>query len=101
MAQFDVYENINPNTCEQIPFLLDIQNDVLKNLSTRVVIPMIKDIPAARILNPKFNINDIEVVLSASELASISVDNLGSKICSLEGFREEIIEAVDFLITGF
>lgn len=101
MAQFDVYENTNPSTYEQIPYLLDIQNDILKELSTRVVVPMIKDIPAARILNPKFNINGIEVVLSTSELASISVENLGSKICSLENFREEIIEAVDFLITGF
>jgi hypothetical protein len=32
MAQFDVYENINEKTNKQIPFLLDIQNDILKNL---------------------------------------------------------------------
>lgn len=101
MAQFDVYKNINERTCEKIPFLLDIQNDILKDLSTRVVIPMIKDIPSARILNPKFNINDIEVVLSTSELASIPLHNIGEKICSLEKSREEIIGAVDFLITGF
>lgn len=101
MAQFDVYENLNKATCEQIPFLLDIQNDILKDLNTRVVIPMIKNISAAKILNPKFNINDMEVVLSTSELASISIDNIGSKVCSLEGSREEIIAAIDFLITGF
>ncbi len=101
MAQFDVYENINEKTREKIPFLLDIQNDILKDLSTRVVIPMIKDIPSARILNPRFTINDIEVVLSTSELASISLNNIGEKVCSLEKSREEIIGAVDFLITGF
>ena len=101
MAQFDVYENINERTREKIPFLLDIQNDILKDLSTRVVIPMIKDIPLARILNPRFTINDIEVVLSTSELASIPLTNIGEKICSLEKSREEIIGAVDFLITGF
>lgn len=101
MAQFDVYENVNEKTREKIPFLLDIQNDILKDLSTRVVIPMIKDIPSARILNPRFTINDIEVVLSTSELASISLNNIGEKVCSLEKSREEIIGAVDFLITGF
>lgn len=41
MAQFDVYENINEKTKEQIPFLLDIQNDILKNVSSRVVIPLV------------------------------------------------------------
>jgi len=101
MAQFDVYENINERTREKIPFLLDIQNDILKDLSTRVVIPMIKDIPSARILNPRFTINDIEVILSTSELASIPLNNIGEKVCSLEKSREEIIGAVDFLITGF
>lgn len=30
MAQFDVYENINEKTKVQTPFLLDIQNDILK-----------------------------------------------------------------------
>jgi len=101
MAQFDVYENINERTREKIPFLLDIQNDILKDLSTRVVIPMIKDIPSARILNPRFTISDIEVILSTSELASIPLNNIGDKVCSLEKSREEIIGAVDFLITGF
>jgi toxin CcdB len=41
MAQFDVYENLNERTKNSIPFLLDIQNDVLKNLFTRVVIPLV------------------------------------------------------------
>lgn len=101
MAQFDVYENINERTCEQIPYLLDIQNDILKNLSTRVVMPMIKDIQAVKFLNPKFTINDIDVVLSTAELASIPLENIGSKVCSLEKSRDEIIGAIDFLVTGF
>jgi len=31
MAQFDVYINSNPSTKEEIPYLLDIQNDILKS----------------------------------------------------------------------
>ncbi len=30
MAQFDVYKNTNPLTNETIPYLLDVQNDILK-----------------------------------------------------------------------
>ena len=101
MAQFDVYENLNENTKRSIPFLLDIQNDVLKNLSTRVVIPLVISNQSINFLNPKFTIDEIEVILSAGELASIQMEILGSKICSLKEKREEIIGAVDFLVTGF
>ena len=101
MAQFDVYENLNENTKRSIPFLLDIQNDVLKNLSTRVVIPLVISNQSINFLNPKFTINEIDVILSTGELASIPMEILGSKICSLKEKREEIIGAVDFLVTGF
>lgn len=101
MAQFDVYENLNENTKKSIPFLLDIQNDVLKNLSTRVVIPLVISNQSINFLNPKFTINEIDVILSTGELASIPMEILGSKICSLKEKREEIIGAVDFLVTGF
>ncbi|MBP6714664.1 MAG: CcdB family protein [Aliarcobacter sp.] len=101
MAQFDVYENINEKTNKQIPFLLDIQNDILKNLSSRVVIPLVISKEVINFLNPKFIINEIDVILSTPELASISTENFGNKVCSLKHKREEIIGAVDFLVTGF
>ena len=101
MAQFDVYENINEKTNKQIPFLLDIQNDILKNLSSRVVIPLVISKEAINFLNPQFIINEIDVILSTAELASISTENFGNKVCSLKHKREEIIGAVDFLVTGF
>ncbi len=101
MAQFDVYENLNEKTKKNIPYLLDIQNDILKNLTTRVVIPLVVSKDAINFLNPKFVINEIDVILSTAELASIPKEILGNKICSLEDRREEIIGAVDFLVTGF
>ena len=101
MAQFDVYENLNEKTKKDIPYLLDIQNDILKNLTTRVVIPLVVSKDAINFLNPKFTINQIDVILSTAELASIPMEILGNKICSLKDKREEIIGAVDFLVTGF
>ena len=101
MAQFDVYENLNDKSRQNIPYLLDIQNDILKDLTTRVVIPLIITNKAINFLNPKFTINQIDVILSTAELASIPMEILGNKVCSLKDKREEIIGAVDFLVTGF
>ena len=41
MAQFDVYLNPNAATRKIIPYLLDVQADLLDTLSTRVVVPLI------------------------------------------------------------
>ena len=101
MAQFDVYENLNPTSKKNIPYLLDIQNDLFKNLNSRVVVPLVLNMTPAKHLNPTFKIGNDAVVMSTAELASISINNIGNKICSLSKQRSTIIEAVDFLITGF
>ena len=104
MAQFDVYRNTNPETNQTIPYLLDIQADLLNGLSTRVVVPLITSSamgkPIAHI-NPQFNISNTIVFMSTAELAGISFRSLGEKVCSLKLHRTEIIAALDFLFTGF
>ena len=104
MAQFDVYDNPNPATKQAIPYLLDIQTDLLDNLTTRVVVPLISASAmgkAAKHLNPQFKIKSTVLVMSTTELAGVSVNVLGEKVCSLKGQRSEIIAALDFLFTGF
>lgn len=101
MAQFDVYKNTNNLSKDRIPFLLDIQNDILKGLSSRVVIPLVINMKVAEKLNPIFEIEGINVVMSTAELASISTKNIGDKICNLKNKRDEIINAIDFLVVGF
>ena len=104
MAQFDVYENQNPGTKESIPFLLDLQADLLDNLTTRVVVPLITVAAmgkAAKHLNPQFKIKQTTVIMSTAELAGVNQHVLGDKVCSLKEHRSEIIAALDFLFTGF
>ncbi len=104
MSQFDVYSNPNSATKRAIPYLLDIQNDLLSNLATRVVVPLYSVSAmgkAAKHLNPQFSIKRTIVIMSTAELAGVSTNNLGSKVCSLKEHRNEIIAALDFLITGF
>lgn len=103
MAQFDVYLNPNPNTRKAIPYLLDVQADLLDALNTRVVAPLVlaeeMGLPAKQ-LNPQFKIKGMPVVMSTAELAGVSTSSLGDKVASLKNKREEIIGALDLLFTG-
>jgi len=104
MAQFDVYTNPNPETKRSIPYLLDVQADLLSNLATRVVIPLYSVSAmgkAAKHLNHQFSIKRTTVIMSTAELAGVTVNSLGDKVYSLKEHRNEIIAALDFLITGF
>ncbi len=104
MAQFDVYANPNPETNQRIPYLLDVQADLLGSLATRVVVPLISvsDMAkAAKNLNPQFSVKRTKVIMSTAELAGVRLNSLGAKVCSLKEQRSEIIAALDFLITGF
>lgn len=104
MAQFDVYTNPDPETKQAIPYLLDVQTDLLNNLSTRVVVPLFSAsamVKAAKHLNPRFSIKRTTVIMSTAELAGVTVNSLGENVCSLKEYRNEIIAALDFLITGF
>ena len=104
MSQFDVYENTNTETNQAIPYLVDVQADLLDTLSTRVVAPLIKTSvaeKAIRHLNPEFTVKETPVIMSTAELAGISIRSLGEKVGTLKDRRDEIIAALDFLFTGF
>lgn len=60
MAQFDVYRNPNPATRARIPYLVDVQSELLDSLATRVVVPLCKPVVLkgrlAERLNPVFQV---------------------------------------------
>lgn len=101
MAQYDVYLNENSLTSERVPYLLDVQNDILKSINTRVVIPLARNIKDFKGLTKEFIINDEKVYLTTSQLGTIHKNELKTKICSLENQKEDIKNSLDFLIYGF
>lgn len=103
MAQFDVYLNPNPATRKTIPYLLDVQADLLDGLATRIVVPLVLiDVMGAgvRQLHPHFKIKGQIVVMSTAEMAGIALRGMGEKVISLKTRRDEIIAALDLLFTG-
>lgn len=105
MAQFSVYENTNPDSCDAYPYLLDVQNDLLESLETRVVIPMSRqsrlvNTPIER-LTPVLTVDEAPHVLLTPQLAAIPALELGPLVCDLGDHRSLIIGALDFLFTGY
>lgn len=104
MPQFSVHRNKNPHSNSAVPFLLDVQNDLLSDLETRVVIPLcpIASVQgkALRLLMPVLEIEGERFVLLTPQMAGIPRSELGAPVARVEHYRSEIIAALDFLVTG-
>jgi toxin CcdB len=102
MAQFDVYRN--PTDARVIPYLLDVQSDLLADVTTRVVVPLYHTKSfgrPARRLNPVFEIEGHTVVMSTAELAGVLPSDLGPRVASLAQYYDEIRDALDFVFQGY
>jgi len=104
MTQFTVYANRNPQTRSTVPFLLDIQNDLLSDLETRVVVPLhlisaLKG-KALKTLTPILKIEGDSFVMLTPQLAGIPKGELGAPVAQVQQYRSEIIAAIDLLVTG-
>lgn len=104
MPQFMVYTNKNPATKSRVPYLLDVQSNLLSELETRVVIPLYSSTAlkgkVLTMLTPVFEIEGKDYILMTPQLAGISKKELGVEVFDLDTNRDAIISALDFLITG-
>lgn len=104
MAQFDVYQNPGRSTHNAFPYLVDIQNPVISGIATRIVIPLgrlqsFKNKSMTH-LTPEIEYEGEIFLLLTPQIASIPSRTLKKPIGSLKHFRDEIIAAIDFAITG-
>ena len=98
MARFDYYTNPEGG------FLLDVQANLMSELNTRVVVPLLPrntaPKPAGR-LNPLFQIKGKAFVMVTQFMAAIAGDELREKAGSLAHRDVEIADALDMLFVGF
>ena len=104
MAQFDVYKNPNKNTRTAYPYIIDIQNPLISELATRIVIPLgnisyFKN-EQMKGLTPGVSYEGEQLLLLTPQVASLPTKKLTNPVGSLSHFRDEIIAALDFAITG-
>lgn len=104
MSQFSVYRNPNPETKTATPFLLDIQSDLIEDLGTCVVVPLClasaMKSTLIKTLTPVFKVEGKQYAMITPQLAGISKKKMGAKVANLASHRNEIIAALDLLITG-
>jgi toxin CcdB len=104
MAQFDLYWNSDQQSKHAYPLLLDVQTNLLEQLTSRMVIPLTLVTSSAgpfpTHLCPTLIIEDKEYALLTHQMAAISVRSLTDRHSSIANRRSEIINAIDFLITG-
>lgn len=105
MGGLPVHANPDPKSRKAIPFLLDIQNDLLSSLETRVVVPLyLKDAttlhPISR-LTPVVTFQNKTYIAMVPELAGVARRSLGAPAGELPSLRAEVIAALDLLFTGF
>ncbi len=104
MAQFDYYANTDKATNETYPFVVDVQDDLLDGLNSRVVIPLTPlanfEKATPKNLCPEITIEGKGYSLLTHQMASVSTRLLSQYEGSLVNIRNEIISAIDFLFTG-
>ena len=104
MSQFTVYKNRNSASKKVYPYLLDIQSNFLSELKSTVVLPLsparkTTDIVMSR-LNPEVEINGEKFIIMTQDLAGITRSVLKTKVCDLKQHQQEIIAAMDFVLSG-
>jgi toxin CcdB len=105
MAQLDVFPNPDRRTQARIPYVVVLQSDLLAQIENHVVAPLriAEDdsiIPVLR-LNPLATIDGQRFHIRVQDIATVPRRMLKSPVTNLSAQREEILAALDFLITGF
>ncbi|MGC3987624.1 MAG: CcdB family protein [Pseudorhodoferax sp.] len=104
MARFDVFRHPDPGLRKFTPYLLDIQNDYINSVDTRVVLPLRAARlcgPPMRDLNPGFEIDGTPVVLDTPAIAAFPAAELRQPVLSLRSQSELIVSALDTLFGSY
>ncbi len=104
MSQFAVYRNISTSSKGTYPYFIDVQNEMMSDLGSRVVIPLVSYDAKAQLkkLTPIAVIENKRYMVMTNLMTTISVKNLNYKnfVCEVQYMRDEIFSAIDILITG-
>ena len=104
MARFDVYPNPLATERKHTPYLLDVQNDYIDALPTRIVVPLRREAvfgPRARNLNPALLVGADKVVLDTAALGAVPLAVLRKAVANLRETRAVIQEALDTLFGAY
>lgn len=99
-----MYEYPSKQTRITYPYILDIQQSLIEDIATRVVVPL-GDAKKFKIeelkgLTPKVELEGISLLILMPQIASMSTKSLKDPMGTLSHLRDEINSALDLAITG-
>lgn len=104
MAQYDIYPNPSARSREWVPFLVDVQSDLLAELRTRLVMPLTRVAAglsqAPQRLAPEFIVAGERLALQPQASAGIDAKLLRKPVGSLAAHAGQIRDALDAVISG-
>lgn len=103
MRQFDVFENPNPRSRFQTPYVVVLQSEPATGPHTVIVAPLVRSVEAAasdRIVVPVMVAGEAFVVLFQA-MAAVPRKQLAIPVAHLPTLRDDIALAIDFLFLGF
>ena len=105
MARFDLYPNPGP-LADRVPYLLDVQSDLLDELESRMVIPLrrldqIAQVKLPTRLMPVVKVNGADYFLETPKMAAVPKRILKQPVMSLSAEQHLITGALDFLFNGY
>lgn len=104
MAQFTVYENRNPSTRTVYPYFVDVQHATLEGLDTRLVAPLCSDYETGEYLArlcPEASVDGRVLSVLTPHITNVPMRALSHPVGDLRHMRDQIVGAIDFLVSGF
>ena len=105
MAQLDVYANPDRESAHLMPYVVEIQSDLLKDLASAMVIPLVvadsmRNQPILG-LNPRMEVEGHPLIARTQDMAAVPRRLLRNPVTHLAGQRDALLAAIDLLFTGF
>ncbi len=102
MARFDIYAL---NRAE-VPYVLEVQADLLSDLASVVVVPLVPldsaKAETMRKLKPVITVKGQDFCLMTTDIGTLRRASLGKPVVNVEEqYRAVIVDALDFLFQGF
>lgn len=104
MAQFDFYPNPNPRSRRFVPWVIDVQSELIDPLNTRLVMPLSRvgvhqtQLPVR--LCPVLQVQGESLVLMPHLAAPVMVRQLEQPAGSLASVAADITAAMDAVSSG-
>jgi len=104
VGQFDVYRNPSPASREAIPYMVDVQSDLLTGLQTRLLLPLARPryVPSKgpKALSPEVEVKGESLRVLPHLAAAMRPRDLGRPVASLASESSILVAALDAVLSG-